>query len=176
MSAIEPETVSYQPIGRVVGGYPAPAGMPLQTAASADQPLRIDIHAGYAAGLRDLEAFEFVWLITHLHLAKTEPLEVVPFLDTQSHGVFATRSPARPNRIGLSLVQLVRIDGTTLHCLGNDLVDGTPVLDIKPYVPRFDVRDTQRIGWFANRLQHLEAARADQRMTAPAPGRQAGAG
>lgn len=166
-STSEMGVVSYQPIGRVVSDHKALAGMPLQTAASADQPLRIDIHPAYAAGLRDLEAFEFVWLLTHLHLAKTEPLEVVPFLDTQSHGVFATRSPARPNRIGLSVVQLVRIDGTTLHCLGNDLVDGTPVLDVKPYVPRFDVRDTQRIGWFADRLQHLEAARADQRMAAP---------
>lgn len=168
--APEAEKVSYQPIGRVVGGYKAPAGMPLQTAASPDQPLRVDIDPAYAAGLRDLEAFEFVWLLTHLHLAKTLPLEVVPFLDTQSHGVFATRSPARPNRIGLSLVQLVRIDGTTLHCLGNDLMDGTPVLDVKPFVPRFDVRSTERIGWFADRLQHLDAARADQRMTASAAG------
>ena len=158
--------VTYHPIGQVIGGHPTPAGMPLQTAASADHPLRIDIHPEYAAGLRDLEAFEFVWVLTHLHLAKTEPLEVVPFLDTRSHGVFATRSPARPNRIGLSIVQLVRIDGTTLHCMGNDLVDGTPVLDIKPFVPRFDVRDTERIGWFANRIQHLGTARADQRMTA----------
>lgn len=158
--------VSYHPIGCVVGGYATPSGMPLQTAASADQPLRIDILPEYIAGLKDLDAFEFLWLLTHLHLAKTEPLEVVPFLDTQSHGVFATRSPARPNRIGLSLVQLVRIDGTSLHCLGNDLVDGTPVLDVKPFVPRFDVRSTDRIGWFANRLQHLDAARADRRMTA----------
>lgn len=169
-SAPDPRApVSYRPIGRVVSGYTAPAGMPLQTAAAADQPLQIDVHAEYVAGLKDLEAFEFLWLLTHLHLAKTEPLEVVPFLDTQSHGVFATRSPARPNRIGLSIVQLVRLEGGTLHCLGNDLVDGTPVLDIKPFVPRFDVRSTERIGWFAQRLQHLDETRADQRMTAAAP-------
>lgn len=176
MTAPAPETadaVSYIPIGRVVGGYVTPVGMPLQTAASADQPLQVHIHPDYAAGLRDLEAFEFVWLLTHLHLASQQPLEVVPFLDTQSHGVFATRSPARPNRIGLSLVQLIRIDGTTLHCLGNDLVNDTPVLDIKPFVPRFDVRSTERIGWFAGRLQHLEATRADQRMTLPPTARQA---
>lgn len=159
--------VSYRPIGRVLSCHAMPAGVPLQTAAAPDLPLQIEVYCDYVPGLRDLEAFEYLWLLTHLHLAKTQPLEVVPFLDTQSHGVFATRSPARPNRIGLSVVQLVRIDGATLHCLGNDLVDGTPVLDIKPYVPRFDVRTTERIGWFETRLQHLEATRADRRMTAP---------
>ncbi|WP_288252351.1 tRNA (N6-threonylcarbamoyladenosine(37)-N6)-methyltransferase TrmO [uncultured Hydrogenophaga sp.] len=157
--------VRYQPIGRVRSAYATPEGVPLQTAASPDQPVRVEIDAAYLDGLKDVEGFDHLWLFTHLHLARTEPLEVTPFLDTRTHGVFATRSPARPNRIGLSLVRLVRVDGATLHCLGNDLVDGTPVLDIKPYVPRFDVREAGRIGWFADRLQHLEAARADRRMT-----------
>ncbi|MBL0919281.1 MAG: tRNA (N6-threonylcarbamoyladenosine(37)-N6)-methyltransferase TrmO [Hydrogenophaga sp.] len=158
--------VSYRPIGRVSSRYSSPAGMPLQTAAAADQPLQIEVQADYGAGLKDLEGFEYLWVLTHLHLARSAPLDVVPFLDTRSHGVFATRSPARPNRIGMSLVQLVHVDGTTLFCLGNDLVDGTPVLDIKPFVPHFDVRHTERIGWFAERLQYLETTRADQRMTA----------
>ncbi len=156
--------VSYQPIGHVRSPYTTPAGMPLQTAAALEQPVQIELDPAYLDGLQDIEGFDHLWLFTHLHLARTEPLQVTPFLDTRRHGVFATRSPARPNRIGLSLVRLLRVDGCTLHCAGNDMVDGTPVLDIKPYVPRFDVREAGRIGWFAERLQHLERARADGRM------------
>ena len=100
----------------------------------------------------------------HLHRCEKELLEVVPFLDTDSHGVFATRAPARPNRIGLSIVRLQSVDGCTLHFTGNDMLDQTPVLDIKPYVPRFDVRSTERIGWFASRLDQLPQVRADDRM------------
>jgi tRNA-Thr(GGU) m(6)t(6)A37 methyltransferase TsaA len=124
----------------------------------------LDIFPSYAAGLRDLEGFEYLILLTHMHLVAEEPLEIVPFLDTVSHGVFATRSPSRPNRIGLSIVRLVSIDGTTLRFEGNDMVDGTPVLDIKPYVPALDVRQTERIGWFAARIEQLPGKRSDDRM------------
>ena len=85
-------------------------------------------------------------------------------MDTHSHGVFATRAPARPNRIGLSIVQLVRVEGRDLHFLGNDMLDGTPVLDIKPYVPALDVRQTARVGWFAQGLQRLPTTVSDERM------------
>ncbi|MGE3861870.1 MAG: TrmO family methyltransferase, partial [Burkholderiaceae bacterium] len=98
-----------------------------------------------------------------LHRAQ-EKLEVVPFLDDRSHGVFATRAPARPNRIGLSIVQLQSVQGRVLHFTGNDMLDRTPVLDIKPYVPRFDVRQTDRIGWFAARVDAVTRTRSDDRM------------
>ncbi|ENO84712.1 SAM-dependent methyltransferase [Thauera linaloolentis] len=103
-------------------------------------------------------------LLTRLHLGTDEPLEVVPFLDDTGHGVFATRAPSRPNRIGLSIVRLAGIDGARLSFEGNDMVDGTPVLDIKPYVPAFDVRHTERIGWFAERLGQLRGKLSDGRM------------
>lgn len=118
----------------------------------------------YAAGLRDLEGFEYVILLTYMHQATSEPLEVVPFLDSVAHGVFATRSPIRPNRIGLSVVRLIAIQGSTLRFEGNDMLDGTPVLDIKPYVPAFDARQTDRIGWFASKLDQLLNKPADDRM------------
>ncbi len=118
----------------------------------------------YAAGLRDLEGFEYVILLTYMHQATSEPLEVVPFLDSVAHGVFATRSPIRPNRIGLSVVRLIAIQGSTLRFEGTDMLDGTPVLDIKPYVPAFDARQTDRIGWFASKLDQLLNKRADDRM------------
>ena len=118
----------------------------------------------YAAGPRDLEGFEYVILLTYMHQATSEPLEVVPFLDFVAHGVFATRSPIRPNRIGLSVVRLIAIQGSTLRFEGTDMLDGTPVLDIKPYVPAFDARQTDRIGWFASKLDQLLNKRADDRM------------
>ncbi len=118
----------------------------------------------YAAGLRDLEGFEYVILLTYMHQATSESLEVVPFLDSVAHGVFATRSPIRPNRISLSVVRLIAIQGSTLRFEGTDMLDGTPVLDIKPYVPAFDARQTDRIGWFASKLDQLLNKRADDRM------------
>jgi len=88
---------------------------------------------------------------------------VTPFLDEAEHGIFATRSPARPNPIGISTVRLAGIDGTTLDVLDVDMVDGTPLLDIKPYVPAFDDRPGARIGWFEGALDRLEGATADDR-------------
>ena len=87
----------------------------------------LEIFPAYAAGLRDLDGFEYLILLTYMHHATEEPLDVVPFLDTVSHGVFATRAPSRPNRMGLSIVRLVSICGTVLHFEGNDMVDGTPI-------------------------------------------------
>ncbi len=91
-------------------------------------------------------------------------LEVTPFMDTRPHGVFATRSPRRPNPIGLSIVRLVRVEGATLHIEEVDLVDGTPVLDIKPYVPQLDDRKAERIGWFAENVHKVYDLRADDRI------------
>jgi tRNA-Thr(GGU) m(6)t(6)A37 methyltransferase TsaA len=156
--------VACRPIGYIRCRFAQPPGTPIQTIAAPKEIARLELLPAYSAGLRDVESFEYLILITHFHLCAQERLEVTPFLDVQSHGVFATRAPARPNRLGLSIVRLLRLDELTLHFAGTDMVDGTPVLDIKPYVPRFDVRDTQRIGWFAGRLEDLACARADDRM------------
>ncbi|MGC3984964.1 MAG: tRNA (N6-threonylcarbamoyladenosine(37)-N6)-methyltransferase TrmO [Pseudorhodoferax sp.] len=153
-----------RPIGVVYSRFAAPEGTPIQTAGAPQELGRIEIAPAYAAGLRDIEGFEFLIVLTHLHLCTQERLEVVPFLDDRSHGVFATRAPARPNRIGLSIVRLESVQGRVLAFSGNDMVDGTPVLDIKPYVPRFDVRQTERIGWFAPRIDSVDGTRADGRM------------
>lgn len=158
-----PETIALHPIGVVRSPFADPVGMPIQTLAAPEAEGRVEVHAAYVDGLRDIEGFDYLILLTHLHRA-VEKLEVTPFMDTVSHGVFATRAPARPNRIGLSIVRLVRREGHVLHFLGNDMVDGTPVLDIKPYVPRLDVRQTERIGWFAQGLQQLPTLQSDDRM------------
>lgn len=158
-----PSPIAMRPIGVVLSPFTTTAGMPIQTVAAADARARLEVFPEYAAGLRDIEGFEYLILITHLHQA-TEKLEVVPFMDTQSHGVFATRAPARPNRLGLSIVRLLRVQARCLHFEGNDMLDGTPVLDIKPYVPALDMRATERIGWFAQGLSRLATTLSDDRM------------
>ncbi|GEQ75412.1 tRNA (N6-threonylcarbamoyladenosine(37)-N6)-methyltransferase TrmO [Comamonas testosteroni] len=157
------ESIVLQPIGRVHSPFKHAVGMPIQTVAAQQHEGKIEIFAPFAAGLRDVQEFQYLILLTHLHEA-TEKLEVVPFMDTSSHGVFATRAPARPNRIGLSIVELLGMDGCWLHFRGNDMLDGTPVLDIKPYVPQLDVRETERIGWFARGLDQLPDRLSDERM------------
>lgn len=148
--------------------------MPLQTIAAEGVAGVVEVAAEFAGGLADVEGFSHLILVTHLHAAAGWTPEVVPFLDDRPRGVFACRSPRRPNPIGLSLVRLVRVKGRRLHVLDVDLLDGTPVLDIKPYVPRFDARETTRIGWFAGRLERIGEVRADDRFAAEPPGDPAG--
>ncbi|PLC06302.1 tRNA (N6-threonylcarbamoyladenosine(37)-N6)-methyltransferase TrmO [Variovorax sp. RO1] len=164
MNAADIDPVVSRPVGIVRSRFTETSGMPIQTAGAPDEVGRLEVFAEFAPGLRDIEGFDYLILVTHLHRCAHERLEVVPFLDDATHGVFATRSPARPNRLGLSIVRLTAVDGTTLHFSGNDMVDGTPVLDIKPYVPRFDVRETERVGWFGARLDQLPRTRSDGRM------------
>ena len=155
-----------RPVGIVRSRFTEATGMPIQTAGAPEETGRVEVFAEFAPGLRDIEGFDYLILVTHLHLCAHERLEVVPFLeqDNASHGVFATRAPARPNRLGLSIVRLTSVEGSTLHFSGNDMMDGTPVLDIKPYVPKFDVRETARVGWFGDRLDQLPRTRSDGRM------------
>ncbi|VFR31471.1 COG1720: Uncharacterized conserved protein [plant metagenome] len=158
------DAILCRPIGIIRSPYAQPEGTPIQSAGAPAEAATLAVHEAYAAGLKDIEGFDYLILLTHLHLCQQEKLEVVPFLDTVPHGVFATRAPARPNRIGLSIVKLDKVEGSVLHFLGNDMVDGTPVLDIKPYVPRFDARETERVGWFGPQLARLAQTRADDRM------------
>lgn len=157
------DTIAMRPIGAIRSPYRATQGMPIQTVAAADVEGELEVFAQFAEGLRDIEGFEYLILLTHLHQA-VEKLQVVPFMDTASHGVFATRAPARPNRIGLSIVRLLEVRGRVLRFAGNDMLDGTPVLDIKPYVPALDVRQTERIGWFEQGLRRLPSTVSDDRM------------
>ncbi len=138
--------------------------MPIQTASAGDERGLLEVFADFEAGLSGIDGFEYVILITRMHVGHAEPLEVVPFLDDERHGVFSTRAPARPNRLGLSIVRLIAREGRLLHFVGNDMLDGTPVLDVKPYVPKFDVRQTNRVGWYAERVVHLSDTRSDNRM------------
>jgi len=137
--------------------------MPLQAVAAAGVAGAIEILPEYAAGLRDLDGFSHLHLLTHLHRARPGELEVVPFLDDRTRGVFATRAPGRPNPLGLSVVRLLEVAGSTVHVSGLDLLDGTPVLDLKPYVPEFDHVEAERIGWFEGKRRDVHGTTADER-------------
>ena len=123
--------------------------MPIQAVAAEGVEGSIELAPEYGDGLRDIEGFSHIILVYHFHLGRrSTSLTVTPFLDDEPHGLFATWSPKRPNPIGLSTVRLVRVEGLTLHVEEVDVVDGTPLLDIKPYVPAFDVREAPASdGW-----------------------------
>lgn len=157
------DPITLTPIGVVRSPYQQPQDTPIQPGATHGVAGRVELEPQYAEGLADLDGFSHIVLVTYLHLAKFSGLRVTPFLDEQPRGLFATRAPARPNPIGLSLVRLERIAGTTLHILDVDLVDGTPVLDIKPYVPAFDQPEDFRIGWLTDRVARYREARDDGR-------------
>jgi tRNA (adenine37-N6)-methyltransferase len=161
------EPVTFTPIGVVRTPFATHAGMPIQTVAAGGVGGRIELDPAYVPALADLEGFTFLHLITYLDRTGPVSLRVIPYLDTQERGVFATRSPKRPNPIGLSLVRLVRIEGAVLHVEELDLLDGTPLLDIKPYVPPFDDRADARYGWFEQRAHHVHTVRADARFAEP---------
>jgi tRNA (adenine37-N6)-methyltransferase len=157
--------VTYEPIGVVRGPYTTLDGMPLQTVADAVDAT-VELHPRVHGALRDLDGFSHVWLLVHLHRVDGWTPEVTPFLDdARPRGVLATRSPRHPNPIGLSLVDLVAVESAVLRIRGIDLLDGTPVLDVKPYVPLFDTRDESsvRTGWFAAAAERARTMRSDAR-------------
>lgn len=157
------QEIVYTPIGIVYTSFATSAGMPIQTVAAQGTTGRIELDPAYAAGLKDIEDFSHLWLLTHLHQNNGYSLEVTPYLDTQPHGVFATRSPRRPNPLGLSLVRLNRVEGAVLHIEEVDLLDGTPLLDIKPYVGPFDQRTDTRMGWFTTQIHKVHEIKGDNR-------------
>jgi tRNA-Thr(GGU) m(6)t(6)A37 methyltransferase TsaA len=157
------DDVVFTPIGVVHSPFKEPPGTPIQPRAGEGVEGSVEILPEYAPGLRDLEGFSHVILLCHLHLSRPARMEVVPYLDDRVHGVFATRSPSRPNPIGLSVVRMLAVEGNVLRVRDLDLVEGTPVLDIKPYVPAFDEGEEVRFGWLEGRLDRLRATRDDGR-------------
>jgi tRNA-Thr(GGU) m(6)t(6)A37 methyltransferase TsaA len=143
------EPVIYRPIGRVVSPHSDLDGMPLQPVADESGESRIELLEVHRGCLDDLDGFTHVWVLAHLHESVGWDAAVPTFLDDRTHGTFSTRSPHRPNPIGLSLARLVRIEDLAVVVSGLDLLTGTPVLDLKPYVPLFDTPEGDvRFGWF----------------------------
>ena len=151
------------PIGTIHTPYKQIADMPVQPSGARGVAGRIELLPEFAEGLNDLDGFSHIIVLYHFHQVTRTSLTVTPFLDPQPRGVFATRAPTRPNPIGLSVLALKKISGTTLEVENVDMLDGTPLLDIKPYVPEFDQRTEVRIGWLENARGCSLTARSDRR-------------
>ena len=155
--------MKYKPIGIIHSPFKDINGMPIQPTAAKGITGTVEVKPEYADGLRDIEGFSHIILIYHFHLSEGYSLEVKPFMDDHLRGVFATRAPRRPNPIGISVVKLAKIEGRILQVEDLDIVDGTPLLDIKPYVPEFDVQKAERTGWLSKSTYELSEVRSDER-------------
>lgn len=152
-----------KPIGIIHSPFHSLEEMPIQPTSNIGEPGIVEIYPEYIDGLKDLEGFSHIYLLYHLHKIHQSRLLVTPFLDKEPHGIFATRAPGRPNPIGLSLVQIVRIEDNLIHVDRVDVLDETPLLDIKPFVPEFeDVHDV-RVGWLEQAKGQIRTLKSDDR-------------
>jgi tRNA (adenine37-N6)-methyltransferase len=154
--------IQFTPVGIIHTPFTEPEGVPVQAQGGKNKG-SIEVYEQFAAGLKDLNGFSHIMLLYHFHLSSGYSLEVKPFLDEEPRGLFATRAPKRPNPIGISVVRLIEIKGNKLLIEDVDMVDGTPLLDIKPYVPAFDVRENVKTGWLEGKGDLIYKARADGR-------------
>ena len=157
--------INYTPIGIIHTPFSTPEGTPIQPQGAAGVQGTVEVFSEFVDGLADLQGFSHIFLIYHFHLAKPFALQVKPFLDDKSHGLFATRAPSRPNPIGVSIVELIDIENSILHIRDIDVVDQTPLLDIKPYVPDFDAKKTKKIGWLEDKTKKIKKTIADRRFS-----------
>jgi tRNA-Thr(GGU) m(6)t(6)A37 methyltransferase TsaA len=137
--------------------------MPVQPIGAQEVEGQVFVDEEYSEGLRDLDGFSYIYLIYHFHKATRTELRVVPYMDTEKRGVFATRSPLRPAHIGISVVELLNMSGNVLTVRGLDVLDGTPLIDIKPYIPQFDCWENATSGWMKASRSDIKRKRSDNR-------------
>ncbi len=150
-------TIEFHPIGYIKTPHKTLENMPIQPAGAKTVKGKIEILPEYMEGLLDIEGFSHITLFYHLHKVKEYKLKVTPFMDTKQHGIFACKSPTRPNALGMSTVKLLAVEGNTLYVEEVDMLDGTPLIDIKPYWPQYDSRENVRVGWLENQTPELSA-------------------
>jgi len=161
--------IHLSPIGTIYSPFSDPKEMPIQPASAAGLTGKVVVEPEFREGLQDLEDFSHIILLYYFHLSSGYHLLPRPFLDDEPRGLFATRAPRRPNPIGFSVLRLEKIDGLTLHVSNIDIIDGTPLLDIKPYVPVFDSHADATIGWLSGKLDRLNDFRSDDRFSVSPP-------
>jgi tRNA (adenine37-N6)-methyltransferase len=156
-------TYTVKPIGQINTPFKTKAGMPIQSKGAKGIKGQIVINEAFVSGLTDLDGFSHIMLIYRFHKSSGYEMLTTPFLDSEKRGLFATRAPNRPNSIGISVVRLISIEGNMLNIENVDMLDGTPLLDIKPYIPAFDVHDAERVGWTEKRTNKLSDEKSDNR-------------
>jgi tRNA-Thr(GGU) m(6)t(6)A37 methyltransferase TsaA len=155
--------VRYLPIGVIHSPFTDLEDMPIQPSGSTSPPGTGEVFPEFAQGLKDLDGFSHVILVYHFHKVHWTDDTVTPFLDSEPHGIFATRAPPRPNPIGISVVKLSKIEGNVLYFDNLDVLDGSPLLDIKPYVPDFDAPENARTGWLETVRGKVRSTKSDAR-------------
>ena len=155
--------IIYHPIGVIYSPFEDITGMPIQPSAAKGARGWVEVYPQYEAALQDLAGFSHIYLIYHFHRSRDYQLKVTPFLDTQPRGLFATRAPRRPNPIGISVVNLISVTANRLEIENVDMLNGTPLLDIKPYIPDFNAQGEARLGWIEKARPQIREKRADDR-------------
>jgi len=152
-----PQKISFNPIGVIHSPFKTLKGIPIQSSMSKTQG-SIEIFTQYQDGLKDLEGFSHIYCLFFFDMVKLPvPLQSKPFLADEIKGVFAIRTPFRPNPIGLSILEIIEIEANEIFVNNIDILDETPVLDIKPYIQQYDVRITDRIGWLEGRIKNKKS-------------------
>lgn len=157
--------IEFHPIGTIHSPFNDLSGMPIQPSAALGVKGTVELHKNLIPALGDLDGFSHIYLLYYFHLSKSFHLKVAPFMEDQPHGLFATRAPERPNQIGLSVVKLISIEGNTLQIENIDVVDGTPLLDIKPYIRQMEPTENLRIGWLEKHTLRVNSKLSDDRFS-----------
>jgi len=157
------DKITFKPIGVISTPFKTKEGMPIQSIGAIGVEGKIEISHEYEQALDDLDGFSHIILLFYFHQTKETKLKVVPFLDDKLHGVFSTRAPSRPNPIGLSVVKLIQRKKNILFIENVDMIDGTPLIDIKPYIPEVDNINSEKIGWLEGKQSRFEKQLSDKR-------------
>ena len=153
----------FKQIGTVYSPFSDLKGMPIQPTGARGVRGTVRVFPEYSEGLKDLEGFSHIYLFYCFHRSQGYAFTVTPFLDKEERGLFSTRAPRRPNPIGLSVVRLLRREENKLYIEGVDILDGTPLLDIKPFVPEFDCPESDSVGWLAGKSENAQNIGSDDR-------------
>ncbi len=157
------EVVTYKPIGVIHTPFTQLSDMPIQPTGACGVEGEVRLDPAFTEGLKDLDGFSHIYLIYHFHKSADYELMVTPFLDSAQRGLFSTRAPRRPNSVGISVVRLQGITDNIINVLDIDVLDGTPLLDIKPFVPKFDGSRDAICGWIEGKADESESMRSDER-------------
>ena len=155
--------ITFEQIGTIYSPFKTRENMPIQSKGAKGVKGEVTVKEEFALGLNDLNEFSHIILLYYFHKSDGYELETKPFLDTVKRGVFSTRAPKRPNGIGISVVKLLKVEKNVLHIENVDVLDGTPLLDIKPYISAFDVHKVEKSGWTKNKMVDLGSIKSDKR-------------
>lgn len=155
--------ITYKPIGIIYSPFKSIEGVPIQPAGANGIKGEVKVFKKYLNGLMNLDGFSHIILVYHFHLSDGYSLKVIPFLKDKEQGVFATRAPKRPNQIGISVVKIEKIQGNIIYITNVDIVNGTPLLDIKPYASFFENVKNEKNGWLSGNINNANKIKSDER-------------